>query len=109
MSDYSNHPVIACKSIWVQDYNSGRSLNSHENMVMELDPAIPRADTLWCWYNSRNKMNLFYSISGDLEKKEDHNNPLRLLWEVEGLTWEKGDKAVYFETYCFVNFIKNTQ
>ena len=46
ISDYSNHPVLACKSVRVQEYNNGRTLNSHENMVMELDPQIPRADQL---------------------------------------------------------------
>ena len=67
ISDYSDHPVLALKSVRVSDY-SGRSLNSSEDWTILLNPEIERAHKLRKWYEKLENWDDLKWISFDASK-----------------------------------------
>ena len=67
ISDYTDHPVLALKSVRVSDY-SGRSLNSSEDWTILLNPEIDRAHKLRQWYDKLENFDDLKCISFDASK-----------------------------------------
>ncbi|KAJ8752723.1 hypothetical protein K2173_007033 [Erythroxylum novogranatense] len=106
-------PVIAIKSLKVGDFQ-GVSLSALPRSILQVDPEIPEAKKLRCWYDSEGKLTSMASVSSGLSPstKSGARSMYSDRVSMSRITSDPSlgsDKPAFFSVRAYISFIKPDQ